>query len=257
MAVFNGLAHTRACLESLRATTEPFRLVVADNGSSDGTRDLLERFPYPYPLTATRSESNGNVIAALNRAWRLTDTEFVCLIHNDTEMVEPAWLSRLLGALAEPDAGLAGLYGAKRLRASGRLVGRTIVHSLLPKPTVKAPWEDVAFVDAVCLCISRRLLESIGGLDEGYGFYHGIDRDLSLAVADRGRRCLIVHAPFWHHGGKTRTRGFADDPALERADLARRDSALARFAEKYRDRLPHDIRTPRQRVSDWVRTRLA
>jgi GT2 family glycosyltransferase len=257
MAVFNGLAHTRACLESLRTTTEPFGLVVADNGSSDGTRELLERFPYPYPLTAIRNESNRNVIASLNRAWRLTDTEFVCLIHNDTEMVEPAWLSRLLGALAEPDAGLAGLYGAKRLRASGRLVGRTIVHSLLPKPTVKAPWEDVAFVDAVCLCISRRLLESIGGLDEGYGFYHGIDRDLSLAVAARGRRCLIVHAPFWHHGGKTRTRGFAEDPALERADLAHRDSALARFAEKYRDRLPYDVRTPRQRVRDWVRTRLA
>ena len=113
------------------------------------------------------------MIAALNRAWRLTDTEFVCLIHNDTEMVEPAWLSRLLAALAEPQAGLAGLYGAKRLRASGRLVGRTIVHSLLPQPTVKAPWEDVAFVDAVCLCLSRRLLEAVGGLDEGYGFYHG------------------------------------------------------------------------------------
>ncbi len=257
MAVFNGLAHTRACLESLRTTTEPFRLVVADNGSSDGTRELLDRFPYPYPLTAVRSESNGNVIAALNRAWRLTDTEFVCLIHNDTEMVEPAWLSRLLAALAEPGAGLAGLYGAKRLRASGRLVGRTIVHSLLPRPTVKAPWEDVAFVDAVCLGISRRLLESVGGLDEDYGFYHGIDRDLSLAVADRDRRRLVVHAPFWHHGGKTRARGFAEDPGLERADLARRDTALARFAEKYRHRLPLDVRGPRERVRDWVRTRLA
>jgi len=244
MAVFNGLAHTRACLESLRATTEPFRLVVADNGSSDGTREFLDRFPYPYPLTATHDETNGNVIAALNRAWRLTDTEFVCLLHNDT-------------ALAEPDAGLAGLYGAKRLRASGRLVGRTVVHSLLPRPTVKAPWEDVAFVDAVCLCISRRLLDSIGGLDEGYGFYHGIDRDLSLAVVEHGRRCLIVHAPFWHHGGKTRTRGFEADPALERTDLARRDSALARFAGKYRHRLPCDVRGPRERVRDWLRTRLA
>ncbi len=257
MAVFNGLAHTRACLESLRATTEPFHLVVADNGSTDGTGDLLDRFPYPYPLTVTRSESNGNVIAALNRAWRLTDTEFVCLIHNDTEMVEPAWLARLIAALAEPGAGLSGLYGAKRLRASGRLVGRTVVHSLLPSPTVRAPWEDVAFVDAVCLCISRRLLDSIGGLDEGYGFYHGIDRDLSLAVADRGRRCLIVHAPFWHHGGKTRTRGFNEDPELERGDRARRDSALARFTEKFRHRLPRDVRGRRERVRDWLRTRLA
>jgi len=257
MAVFNGLAHTRACLDSLRTTTEPFRLVVTDNGSSDGTREFLERFPYPYPLTSARSETNGNVIAALNRAWRLTDTEFVCLLHNDTEMVEPAWLSRLLAALEEPDAGLAGLYGAKRLRASGRLVGRTVVHSLLPDPTVRAPWEDVAFVDAVCLCISRKLLDSIGGLDEGYGFYHGIDRDLSLAVVDRGLRCLIVHAPFWHHGGKTRTRGFDADPSLERADRERRDSALIRFVGKYRHRLPCDVRPPRERVRDWFKARMA
>src|SRR2546429_145548 len=212
MAVFNGLAHTRACLESLRATTEPFRLVVTDNGSSDGTREFLERFPYPYPLTSARSETNGNVIAALNRAWRLTDTEFVCLLHNDTEMVEPAWLSRLLAALEEPDAGLAGLYGAKRLRASGRLVGRTVVHSLLPEPTVRAPWEDVAFVDAVCLCISRKVLDSIGGLDA--------------------------------------------DPSLERADRARRDSALIRFAGKYRHRLPCDVRLPRERVRDWFKARM-
>jgi len=255
MAVFNGLAHTRACLESLRATTEPFHLVVTDNGSRDGTRELLERFPYPYPLTATRG-SNDNVIASLNRAWRLTDTEFVCLLHNDTEMVEPAWLSRLLAALAAPDAGLAGLYGAKRLRANGRLVGRTVVHSLLPKPTVKAPWEEVAFVDAVCLCIPRKLLDSIGGLDEGYGFYHGIDRDLSLAVIDHGRRCLVVHAPFWHHGGRTRTRGFDVDPGLERTDRGRRDAALARFSGKFRHRLPCDVRGPRERVADWLRARL-
>ena len=257
MAVFNGLAHTRACLESLRATTEPFHLVVTDNGSSDGTPEFLDRFPYPYPLTTIRNDASVNIIGALNRAWRLTDTEFVCLIHNDTEMVEPEWLSRLLAALAEPGAGLAGLYGAKRLRASGRLVGRTVVHSLLPRPTVRAPWEDVVFVDAVCLCISRTLLDAIGGLDEGYGFYHGIDRDLSLAVVDRGRRCLIVHAPFWHHGGKTRTRGFDQDPALERTDRARRDAALARFTEKFRHRLPCDARGRRERVRDWLRTRLA
>jgi len=99
-------------------------------------------------------------------------------------------------------------------------------------------------------------MRSIGGLDEGYGFYHGIDRDLSLAVVDRGLRCLIVHAPFWHHGGKTRTRGFDADPSLERADRARRDSALIRFAGKYRHRLPCDVRPPRERVRDWFKARM-
>ncbi len=149
------------------------------------------------------------------------------------------------------------MYGAKRLRADGRAVGRTIVSSLLPAPTVRAPREDVAFVDSVCMCLPRDLMETVGGFDEGYGFYHGHDRDLSLAVLERGRRCLVVLAPFRHHGGRTRTRDFARDPAQERADLAMRDAALARFARKWRHRLPCDVRSARQRMGDWLRTKSA
>ena len=257
MSVYNGLGLTQACLESLRATTQPFRLVVVDNGSTDGTREFFERFPYPVPLTFARNPVNQSVIATLNRAWRLADTEFLCFLHNDTEMVEPAWLTRLLAALGEPSAGLAGLYGAKRLRADGRAVGRTIVHSLLPAPTVGAPWEDVAFVDSVCMCLPRGLMEAAGGFDEGYGFYHGLDRDLSFAVRERGRRCLVVRAPFLHHGGRTRTREFPADPERERADRALRDAALARFAAKYRHRLPCDVRSSPQRVREWVRAKLS
>src|SRR2546428_83187 len=227
MCVFNGLEDTRACLESLRATTEPFRLVVMDNGSTDGTTEFFTRFPYPYPLTFARSPANDGVTAALNRAWRLADTEVLCFLHNDTELSEPAWLARLLEALAEPRAGLAGVYGAKRLRADGRAVGRTIVSSLLPAPTVRAPREDVAFVDSVCMCLPRDLMQTVGGFDEGYGFYHGHDRDLSLAVLERGRRCLVVLAPFRHHGGRTRPRDFARDPPQERAPLAIPDAGPA------------------------------
>ena len=252
MCVFNGLEDTRACLESLAATTESFRLIVMDNGSTDATAGFFERFPYEYPLTFARSPANDGVIASLNRAWRLADSEFLCFLHNDTEMLEPAWLTRLLAALAEPGAGLAGLYGAKRLRADGRMVGRTIVHSLSPRPTVRAPWEDVAFVDSVCMCLSRDLLDAIGGFDEGYGFYHGHDRDLSLAVLERGRRCLVAHAPFRHHGGRTRTRNFARDPDEARRDLALRNRAMARFSQKYRRILPCDVRSRRERVRDWL-----
>jgi GT2 family glycosyltransferase len=107
------------------------------------------------------------------------------------------------------------------------------------------------------MCLSRDLLDAIGGFDEGYGFYHGHDRDLSLAVLERQRRCLVVHAPFRHHGGRTRTRDFAHDPAGEQRDRALRAAALARFAEKYRRRLPCDVRSPGQRMRDWLGMRLA
>jgi len=256
MCVYNQLALTRACLESLRATTEPFRLVVIDNGSTDGTREFFHHLETPHPLRVISSESNASVIASLNRAWRAAETEFLCLLHNDTELLEPEWLARLLRALDEPRVGLAGLYGAKRVRKDGRFVGRTIVHSLAKGPTVRPPWEEVAVVDGVCLCLRRTLMESIGGLDEGYGFFHGYDKDLSFVVREAGRRCLVVHAPFLHRGGGTRTQEFAADPEQARQDQALRDAVTSRLVARWGHRLPSDVRPRPARVRDWMTVKL-
>jgi GT2 family glycosyltransferase len=255
MVVHDGLATTRACLESLRASDEPFALVVVDNGSTDDTPRWFRDFPYPWPLSYARNETNASVLAAYNRAWRLASTEFVCLLHNDTTMLEPTWLERLLAPLDSNDIGLSGLYGVKRVRRDGRYAGRTIVHSLAEGPTVRPPWEDVAVVDGVCLCLRRATLETVGGIDEGYGFFHGYDRDLSFAVRETGRRCVVVHAPFRHAGGGTRARDFAARPELERRDLAERRAATERFARKFAHRLPSDVRPVAVRMSDWLRRR--
>lgn len=256
MPVFNQLDLTRACLESLRATTEPFQLVVLDTGCTDDTPGFFARLRAPFPFRYERAEEKRSVIAQLNHGWRMARTEFVCLLHNDTEMVEPAWLTRLLDALRAPDVGLVGLYGAKRVRRDGRLVGRTIIHSLAEGPTVRPPWEEVAFVDAVCLALARETLERVGGLDEGYGLFHGFDRDLSFAVRELGRRCVVVHAPFHHRGGGTRARDFAAHPERERADLASRRAVLERFRRKWGHRLPADVRPLGARVRQWFSAKL-
>jgi GT2 family glycosyltransferase len=255
MVVHDGVAATRACLESLRPTREPLALVVVDNGSSDDTPRLLGEFPYPWPLRHARNETNASVLTAYNQGWRLADTEFVCFLHNDTVMLEPAWLDRLLAPFESPSVGLTGLYGVQRVRRDGRYAGRTIVHSLAEGPTVRPPYEEVAVVDGVCLCLRRATLEEIGGVDEGYGFFHGYDRDLSFAVRERGRRCMVVHAPFRHDGGGTRTRDFAARPELERRDLADRRAAIERFARKFRHRLPCDVRPLGTRVAAWLGAR--
>ena len=252
MAVFNQLPLTRACLESLRPTTVPFDLVVVDNGSTDGTAEFLSDFPYPFPLLSHRNRENLGLIRALNQGWGLAGSEFVCFLHNDTEMRDARWLERLVAAL-EGGAGLAGLYGARRVRRDGRYVGRTIVHCLADGPGMREPEVEVAAVDGVCLFLRRSLLETLGGFDEGYGFFHGYDRDLSFAVREAGSRCVVVNAPFVHRGGGTRTSVAAEGPLTD--DLARRRQALARFVAKWRHRLPSDVRRPAQRVRDWLSSR--
>jgi GT2 family glycosyltransferase len=251
LVVFNQLGLTRACLESLRATTVAFDLCVVDNGSTDGTPAYFERFSLPYPLTYQRNDDNVGLIRALNQGARLARGEFVCFLHNDTEMREPRWLERLEGAVGSGlGIGLGGLYGAMRLRADGRYVGRTIVHCLDGSATLVTDVAEVAAVDGVCLFLRRPLLESVGGFDEQYGFFHGYDRDLSFAVREAGWRCAVVNAPFVHRGGGTRTAEGA--PRSAQDDLDDRRRAQARFAEKWRHRLPSDVRGLRERVTDWI-----
>jgi len=257
MCAYNELARTRACLDSLRATTTPFSLVLMDNGSTDGTPNAIRSASYPFPIDYVRSETNEPVIATLNQGWRRARSDAICFLHNDTEMPDPAWLAKLTTALGSPGVGLAGLYGAKRVRKTGTLSSRTIVHSLLPTPTVKAPWEEVAFVDSVCMTVRRETLEQVGGLDESYGFYHGLDRELSFRIRSQGLRCVVVQTEFIHHGGATRTRDFKSAPKRERTDLSARASAMKRFATKWRSSLPADVRPPRERLLSWLQSRVA
>ena len=247
----NQEALTRACLESLRPTTVPFELCVVDNGSTDGTEAYFRDFPLPYPFRYARNAANVGLISALNQGARLASGETLCFIHNDTEMREPAWLERLEAALGDGRRiGLAGLYGARRVRRGGRYVGRTIVHCLEGGPGMRAPVVEVAAVDGVCLCLRRSLLDEIGGFDEGYGFFHGYDRDLSFAVRERGLACAVVDASFVHWGGGTRTGEWAPVAAAE--DLEQRRQAMARFARKWRRRLPSDVRGLPERIWSYM-----
>lgn len=252
--VYNRLELTRACLESLRRTTQPFELCVVDNGSTDGTDEFFGRLAWPWPLRYIRNGTNLGLIRALNQGARLSRGEFLCFLHNDTELCEPAWLTRLHQAVVTGDrVGLAGLYGARRLRRDGRYVGRTLVHCLAGQNTMAAPVVEVAAVDGVCLFLRRTVFDAVGGFDEGYGPFHGYDRELSFAVREAGFRCVVVNAPFVHRGGGTRTGPGA--PASVAQDLVQRRAALARFARRWRHRLPADVRGWRERVADRFRRR--
>jgi GT2 family glycosyltransferase len=249
LVVRNHLDLTRACLESLRATSGRFELCVVDNASTDDTREWFEATARSVPLSYHRNDTNVGLIAALNQGARQATGDVLCFLHNDTEMRDPRWLDRLREALsASGRVGLAGLYGARRLRRDGRYAGRTIVHALDGEVTLGADVVEVAAVDGVCLCLRRDVLDEVGGFDETYGFLHGYDRDLSFAVREAGWRCAVVNAPFVHRGGGTRTA--ADAPFAASEDLDQRRAALRRFAVKWRHRLPSDVRSLGERLRE-------
>jgi GT2 family glycosyltransferase len=102
---WNGAVHLPTCLDSLRRQTlREHEVIVADNGSSDASLDLLER-DYPEVLVLALGENRG-FTGACNTGIEASRGEFVALLNNDTE-VDPHWLEEIVASFRRhPEAGL-------------------------------------------------------------------------------------------------------------------------------------------------------
>src|SRR5215213_9300445 len=89
----NGRAHLTPLMESLRGQARQAEIVVVDNGSSDGSAELLRsRFPEVRLIELGENLGFG---PALNRAVAATGGDPVVLVNNDV-VCEPCFLEALL-----------------------------------------------------------------------------------------------------------------------------------------------------------------
>lgn len=79
---YNGIDHIEKCLRSL--ADEPAHIIVVDNGSSDGSREVVqEQFPEVELLCLDR---NYGFCGAVNAGIEKSNTTYVILLNNDTEV---------------------------------------------------------------------------------------------------------------------------------------------------------------------------
>ena len=91
----------RACLDSLAHQTHPsFEVVVVDNGSSDGSVEMVRGFMeyYPRPLVVIQNQENRGFCAANNQGFAGARNQFIALLNNDAE-AEPGWLEAMETAM--------------------------------------------------------------------------------------------------------------------------------------------------------------
>jgi hypothetical protein len=208
---FDGREHLPHCLAALRGQTRaPDPVLVVDNASSDGSRELVARdFPWAQLLALP---SNEGPCPARNAGLAAVDTEWVLLVDNDA-VLAPDALARLeAAALAHPDGALfqprsvhasdpsrvhydgaelhyAGLfslrnYGVELERAAGSGV------------------VEVGGAVSVALLAKRRELLDAGGFDPSF-FILFEDLDLSMRLRMRGARVYSVEDALCAHRGGT------------------------------------------------------
>jgi len=96
VVTWNGRRHLASCLDALQAQTfKGFETIVVDNGSSDGSAELIET-QYPS-VRLIRSATNLGFAGGNNLGIRSSNTLYVVTLNNDTT-ADPGWLGSLIEA---------------------------------------------------------------------------------------------------------------------------------------------------------------
>jgi GT2 family glycosyltransferase len=192
---WNGGEHLARALKSLRAQTVEVEVVVADNGSSDGSDAMVaERFP---EVRLLRLGENRGFGTALNRAVEAHPAEEIVLLNNDAA-AEPRFVEALLDGLGEGVQSVAGVLVQERepglIDSAGVVADRTLMgfdylHGE-PLEAARAAADPLGPTGGAAL-LRRAAFEAVGGFDERIFLYYE-DLDLALRMAAAGATCRLA-----------------------------------------------------------------
>ena len=212
---WNGAKMLRKYLPSVIAHTKGAEIIVADNGSTDNSLEVLAK-EFPSVKTIVLDKNYG-FAEGYNRAIEQVDSEYVVLLNSDVEVTEN-WLDPLLAyldthkdvAAVQPKirswirrthfehAGAAGGYLSKLYFPYCR--GRILWHVEEDKGQYDTEAE-VDWTSGACMCVRTKVYKECGGLDAAF-FAHMEEIDLCWRIRNAGWRLMCLpESVVYHLGG--------------------------------------------------------
>jgi GT2 family glycosyltransferase len=207
------------CLESLqralRTVEEDTELIVVDNGSRDGSAQLVrERFP---DVKVVELERNEGFAGGVTRGIEAAQGEWIAVFNNDTTIEPDAVKLMLEAGRVHPRVGSvaaqmrfadrrdvlnsAGLELDRLGIAADRLVGTRV-----QEHGAHMPYEVFGATGGAAI-FRRAMLDQVGGFDESY-FAFFEDADLAWRAHGHGWRALYAPAAVvYHHHSATAQHG--------------------------------------------------
>lgn len=206
--VWNGEAYIKTCLDALLTQTySPLEVIVVDNYSSDGSRDLVRQFGSKIRLI--ESDYNRGFAGGNNLGIAHANGEIVILLNQDA-IVQPGWVEAIVSTF-ESDTQI-GIVGCKSLypeslqiQHAGGWLRETdaFAYHIGQGETDVGQYEtltDPTYVTGAAFAVHRRVVDQIGGLDSGFSpaFYEEID--YCLQARNVGFRIVFQpKALIYHH----------------------------------------------------------
>jgi GT2 family glycosyltransferase len=231
------------CVRSIldRSSYREYEIIIVENGSGeDRTFKLYDELKAYGNIRIVTWEKPFNYSAVNNHAARLAGGEVLLFLNNDTEVINPDWLERMLEHAVRKVIGAVGAklyYPDHTIQHAGvvlRKDGR-VLHSHRFFPGTDAGYksvlrriQNVSAVTGACMMMRKQVFEEVGGFDEAYEILCG-DIDLCLRVREKGYLVLWTpYAELYHD--EVKTRGYAN--TAEKRERAEREEA--RFMTKWK-----------------------
>jgi glycosyltransferase involved in cell wall biosynthesis len=233
LPAFNGAAYIGSALASIVSQRDAgVEVVVVDDGSSDGTIEVVERFHESLSLRVIEGPRRGNWAAATNAGIKVARGEYVSILHQDD-----LWLEGRLQAVRAllrqvPDATLV-LHSSVFIDETGQRVGVW----RCPLPAAAGPLPAQLVVDRLLVqnfiampapLFRREAALQAGGLDES--LWYTADWDLWLTLAERGPTlfCSRLLAAFRVHSDSQTAFRAGENSEMHRQSLVVLDRHFGR-----------------------------
>lgn len=240
----------RTCIGSVLGKTayRNYEILIVDNDSREAeTFDYLAELSGDPRIRILKYPGPFNYSAINNFAVREARGSLICLLNNDTEVIEPVWLDEMVSQAARPEIGCVGaklFYADETIQHAGVVIHPpgTAVHAHSRSPRDAHGYfgrlhvcQNYSAVTAACLVIRAELFHEVGGFDEEHLAVAYNDVDLCLKVREAGY--LNLYTPFallYHH--ESLSRGY--DVTPEKRERALREIEALR--RRWRGKLQHD-----------------
>lgn len=208
MLSWNAPQFTKLALESIREHTRgEYEVIIVDNGSRSETVDWLKTLADQPDVRVIFNPTNRGYAGGNNQAIAAARGEYIVLLNNDV-IVTDGWLDGLLHAFDRIPA--LGVSAPRSNKIAGDQIvvdasydGIEAMHRFAAGRSER--YRDQGYITdraiGLCLCIDRRLIEEIGGIDERFGIGNFEDDDFCMRVRASGYRIFVCNDVFIHHFG--------------------------------------------------------
>jgi GT2 family glycosyltransferase len=233
----------RNCIESIESKTtySNYEIIVVDTGSRSNEthayyKDVKKRFNNIRFIDFV--EERFSYSNSCNKGASEASGDYLLMLNNDTEVITPDWIEKLLAHAEREEVGAVGCrlyYPNKWIQHAGVVLGLGAEHGGVAGHALHThertaddyaeifveSTRDLMAVTAACLMVSKKKYEEVGGFDPLLRVTFN-DVDLCLKLTKNGYKSIYVpYVELYHHESLSVGKGSTRDAVelKEAADL--------------------------------------